>query len=65
MGVEPELSTVRTWRNDFVPAAFGVVDLEVLGERNVCVDLVCFRVELSVGARALLPLLTDKRGMRD
>ena len=37
----------------------------VLGDRRVCVDFVCFKVELRVGPRALLLGLMDLRGMRE
>lgn len=72
IGVEPELSTVRTWRNGFASVKVekglrsdSVTRFVAFGDRRVWVDFVCFKVELTVGARALLPLLGDMRGIRD
>jgi hypothetical protein len=64
IGVAPVLSTVRTWRMGLAPLSLQLVTeavfcFEALVDRRVCVDLVCFKVELKVGARALLPLLKD------
>ena len=72
MGVDPKLSTVRTWRRDLAPVALDTLERSIslarfgaFGDLRVCVDLVCFNVELRVGACALLPLLIDIRGMRE
>src|SRR5690242_7411536 len=71
-GVDPALSSVRTCRDDFVELALlsGVragftAPVEAFGDLSVCADLVCFSVELRVGARAVLILVEEIRGMRD